>query len=228
MSAHPEAVTDLREPTVNRRPTIRTALALTATAALTLSACGSDDGKARGTEVERDSKPASPTASADTSQNRPEIELPSDISYTFDWPKTGDKEKDAVLADGEQSIKAVDQAIVKQDALDKAYLYYYEGEAAAQTEQFIQAYVDAKARVTGKFRYYNPTVQVRDGGMASLVYCEDQSKAFDMYLKDRKVNKTPVTENSYVLYTTQLRKNDEGVWAITKLMSERGHDQCRP
>ncbi|WP_203350877.1 hypothetical protein [Streptomyces sp. S-9] len=212
---------------MNRRTAFLTTLAVTT--ALTLTACGGEDTDAPAKGSDKATGVEAPTSSAPASSGRPEIELPGDISYTFDWPKTGDKEKDAVLADGEQSIKAVDQAIVKQDALDKAYLYYYyDGEAAAQTEQFIQAYVDAKARVTGKFRCYNPTVQVRDGGMASLVYCEDQSKAFDMYLKDRKVNKTPVTENSYVLYTTQLRKNDEGVWAITKLMSERGHDQCRP
>ncbi|MEU0578530.1 hypothetical protein ABZ465_14810 [Streptomyces griseoincarnatus] len=198
------------------------------TTALTLTACGSEDTDAPAKGSGKETPSTASASSAPVSDGRPAIELPSDLSYTFDWPKTGDKEKDAVLADSEQSIKAVDQAIANQNALDKAYLYYYEGEAAAETEQFIQAYVDAKARVTGKYRYYDPAVQVRDSGEASLVYCEDQSKAFDMYLKDRKVNKTPVTENSYVLYTTQLRMNDKGVWVITKLLSERGHDQCRP
>ena len=228
MSARPEAVTDLREPTVNRRPTIRTALALTATAALTLSACGSDDGKARGTEVERDSKPASPTASADTSQNRPEIELPSDISYTFDWPKTGDKEKDAVLADSEQSIKAVDQAIVKQNALDKAYLYYYEGEAAAETQKFVQDYVDHRAAITGSYRFYAPEVNVNQDGTASLSYCEDQGKAFVKYLETNKNKKTEVTAKSYVIYHTSLKKNDKGVWVIQKIVSQSGSAKCRP
>ncbi|MBJ6614956.1 hypothetical protein H4M20_08770 [Streptomyces sp. I4(2020)] len=211
---------------MNRPTAFLTTLAVTT--ALTLTACGSEEPDARAKGSGKETVPTVPASSAPASDGRPAVELPSDLSYTFDWPKTGDKERDAVLADSEQSIKAADQAIVNQNALDKAYLHYYEGEAAAQTEQFIQAYVDAKARVTGKYRYYNPAVQVRDGGEASLVYCEDQSKAFDMYLKDRKVNKTPITENSYVLYTTQLRKNDKGVWVITKLLSERGHDQCRP
>ncbi|MGA5439003.1 hypothetical protein ACPCKW_05610 [Streptomyces griseoincarnatus] len=211
---------------MNRRTAFLTTLAVTT--ALILTACGSEEPDAPAKGSGKETLSTAPVSSAPASDGRPAVELPSDLSYTFDWPKTGDKERDAVLADSEQSIKAVDQAIVNQNALDKAYLYYYEGEAAAQTEQFIQAYVDAKARVTGMYRYYNPAVQVRDGGEASLVYCEDQSKAFDMYLKDRQVNKTPVTENSYVLYTTQLRKNDKGVWVITKLLSERGHDQCRP
>ncbi|GAB2329155.1 hypothetical protein AB0N20_00695 [Streptomyces griseoincarnatus] len=211
---------------MNRRTALLATLAVTT--ALSLAACGSEEPDAPAKGSGKETVPTVPASSAPASDGRPAVELPSDLSYTFDWPKTGDKEKDAVLADSEQSIKAVDQAIVNQNALDKAYLYYYEGEAAAQTERFIQAYVDAKARVTGKYRYYNPAVQVRDGGEASLVYCEDQSKAFDMYLKDRKVNKTPITENSHVLYTTQLRKNDRGVWVITKLLSERGHDQCQP
>ncbi|MCI3152273.1 hypothetical protein ELQ39_10940 [Streptomyces sp. GB4-14] len=213
---------------MNRRTVFLTTLAVTS--ALTLTACGSDepDTSAKGGDKATGSTGRTPAPSTPASDDRPAVDLPSDLSYTFDWPKTGDKEKDAVLADSEQSIKAVDQAIVHQNPRDKAYLSYYEGDAAVQTKQFIQAYVDAKARVTGKYRYYNPTVQVRDSGSASLVYCEDQSKAFDMYLKDRKVNRTPVTANSYVLYTTQLRKNDEGVWVVTKLLSERGHDQCRP
>jgi hypothetical protein len=154
--------------------------------------------------------------------------LPSDLSYTFDWPKTGDKNKDAVLADSEQSIKAVDLAIVNQNALDKAYRYYYEGEAAASTVEFIKAYVKAKARVTGAYRYYDPVINVSDDRNASLVYCEDQSKAYDMYLETKKINKTEATKNSYVLYNTRLKKNDKGVWSIEKLLSQRGSDKCQP
>ncbi|MCW8377668.1 hypothetical protein [Streptomyces justiciae] len=218
---------------MNRRPTLIAALTLTAAAALTLSACGSDDSskndndKIAGADTGND-KSAAPTASASTAADRPKIELPSDLSYTFDWSKTGDKDKDAVLSDSEQSIKAVDLAIVNQDALDKAYLFYYEGEAAASTQEFIQAYVKAKARVTGAYRYYDASVNVSGKDSASLVYCEDQSKAYDMYLKTKKVNKTPATKNSYVLYITQLHKNDEGVWAVEKIESQRGSDKCQP
>nr|WP_202425389.1 hypothetical protein [Streptomyces sp. HUCO-GS316] len=210
------------------------AIALTAAAALSLSACGSDDsskdkdndkiaGADRGSETS-----SSPTASAPTGSDRPKIELPSDLKYTFDWPKTGDKNKDAVLADSEQSIRAVDLAIVNQNALDKAYLYYYEGEAAAGTQEFIQAYVKAKARVTGAYRFYDAVANVRGSDSASLVYCEDQSKAYDMYLEPRKIDKTPVTKNSYVLYNTQLSKNDKGVWVIEEMLSQRGSDKCQP
>ncbi len=219
---------------MNRRPTLLAAIALTAAAALSLSACGSDDSskdkdkdKIAGADTGGKTS-ASPSPSASDSADRPKIDLPSDLSYTFDWPKTGDKDKDAVLADSEQSIKAVDLATVNQNALDKAYLYYYEGEAAAVTQKFIQAYVKAKARVTGAYRYYDPIVNVRGKDSASLVYCEDQSKGYDMYLETKKVNKTPATKNSYVLYMTQLHKNGKGVWVIERIQSQRGSDKCQP
>ncbi|MEU8603485.1 hypothetical protein [Streptomyces parvulus] len=217
-----------------RRPARLAALTLTAAAALTLSACGGDDSnsdgkdKIAGADTGSSSPSASPTTSEPSTADRPKIELPSDLSYKFDWPKTGDEDKDAVLADSEQSVKAVDLAIVNQDALDKAYLTYYEGEAAASTQEFIQAYVKENARVTGAYRYYDAVVKIRAKDTASLVYCEDQSKAYDMYLKPKKVNKTPVTKNSYVLYNTQLAKNDKGIWVVEKMLSQRGSEKCQP
>ncbi|MCX5331650.1 hypothetical protein [Streptomyces sp. NBC_00140] len=217
---------------MNRRPTLLAALALTATAALTLSACGSDD-SSKGKDNDKiagadTGKTSSPSPSASTSSDRPKIEMPSDLAYAFDWPKTGDEDKDAVLADGEQSIKAVDLAIVNQDALDKAYLYYYEGEAAVGVEKFVKEYVDAKVSITGAYRFYNPEVAVDKDGTASLSYCEDQGKAYAKDLKNGKVRKTKVTSDSYVIYHTSLKKNGKGVWAIQKIVSQRGSAKCQP
>ncbi|PAM99693.1 hypothetical protein CJI59_21695 [Streptomyces sp. Alain-F2R5] len=181
-----------------------------------------------GADTGSSSPSASPTESATQQAGRPTIELPSDLSYTFEWPKTGDKEKDAVLADSEQSIKAVDLAIVNQDALDKAYLYYYEGEAAAGTQKFIQNYVDQKAGITGSYRFYAPEVAVDEDGTASFTYCEDQGEAYVKYLETNKVRKTEVTAKSYVVYHTSLKKNSEGVWEIQKIASQSGSAKCQP
>ncbi|MFB7928762.1 hypothetical protein ACFC4C_06600 [Streptomyces sp. NPDC056039] len=159
---------------------------------------------------------------------RPKIELPSDLSYTFDWPKTGDKDKDEILADSEQSIRAVDLAIVNQNALDEPYLYYYEGEAAASTQKFVQKYVDHKAAITGAYRFYAPEVSVDDDGTAAFTYCEDQGKAYVKYLKTNEVRKTDVTDKSYVIYRTSLKRNDKGVWVIQKVTSQSGSPKCRP
>ncbi len=217
-----------------RRPTLLTALTLTTAAALTLSACGGDDGPAKkdndkvaGADAGNAVSP-SPSRSTPATADRPRIELPSDISYTFDWPKTGDKDKDAVLADGEQAIKAIDLAIVNQDPLDEPYRYYHEAEAAAEAEKFIQNYVDHKASLTGTYRFYDPVVAVDKDGTASLSYCEDQGKAYVKDLKTGKAKKTEVTARSYVIYHTSLKKNDKGVWAVQKVASERGSAKCQP
>lgn len=222
-----------REPSVNRRPTLLAAITLTAAAALTLSACGGDsdskdkpNDKIAGADTGKE-KSASPTASASTAADRPKIELPSDLTYTFEWKKTGDKEKDAVLSDSEQFIKAVDLAIAEQDALHKAYRFYSEGEAAAGSEQFIQEFVKYKDRITGVKRYYGSKVKVNDDGTAGFVYCEDQNKAYNKSLKTGKINVTAKSKDNYVLYNSRLRVNDQGVWITEKLTSQRGSAACQ-
>ncbi|WTU15476.1 hypothetical protein OG787_16015 [Streptomyces sp. NBC_00075] len=217
-----------------KRRSLPVAAALVASAALLLTACGGDDSESKdndkiaGADTGSETS-ASPTASASAdSADRPKIELPSDLTYTFQWPKTGDADKDAVLSDSEESIKAVDLAIVNQNALDKAYLYYYEGEAAAGTEKFVQKYVDAKASITGAYRFYSPDVTVDDAGTASLSYCEDQGKAYVKYLETGTVKKTEVSAKSYVSYHTSLRRSSEDVWVVEKMVSQVGSAECQP
>ncbi|MEU0020310.1 hypothetical protein ABZ173_21835 [Streptomyces rochei] len=216
-----------------RRPTLLAALTLTAAAALTLSACGSDDkpasdndkiaGADTGTESSK-----SPSESAPAEPDRPKIELPTDVTYEFEWDKTGDPVKDAVLHDAEQRIRAVDLAIAEQNALHEAYRFYSEGEAAAGSQKYIQEFIDHKARTTGVTRYYQEDVNVKDDGTASLVYCEDQSKAFNKFIETGKTDVTDVSPDSYVLYASTLRKNAKGVWVTERLVSERGSAKCQP
>ncbi|WP_432042167.1 hypothetical protein [Streptomyces cadmiisoli] len=217
---------------MTRRPRL-TLTAAALVAAVLLTGCGGDDGDAKandeiaGADKGTESSPP-PSTPAGPETDRPEIKLPADLTYTFEWPKTGDENKDAVLADSEQSIKAVDLAIVNQDPLDKAFLYYYEGEAAAGTEKFVRNYVDHKASVTGAYRFYDPQVTVDKDGTASFSYCEDQGKAYVRYLETDKVKKTEVTAKSYVSYHTSLKKNSKGVWVIQKMVSQSGSAECQP
>lgn len=220
---------------MNRRPTLLAAITLTAAAALTLSACGGgdsdsskDNDKIAGADTGDSSTSASPSSSAADSAERPTIKLPSDVTYDFEWKKTGDVDKDAVLNDAEQRIKAVDMAIANQDTLDKAYIFYSEGTAAAGSQQYIKGFVDHKARTTGVTRYYDANVTINDDGTAALVYCEDQSKAYNKDLKTGKTDVTPVTENSYVIYASVLRKNKSGVWVTERMQSQRGSSKCQP
>ncbi|MFC8402980.1 hypothetical protein ACFUG9_05100 [Streptomyces griseoincarnatus] len=155
------------------------------------------------------------------------IDLPSDVTHAFDWGTTGDPLKDAVLADTAQRIRAVDLAIAEQDPLHEAYRFYSKGTAAAGSERYIQEFVDHEARTTGFTRFYDADVTVHEDGTAALVYCEDQSKAFNKFLGTGKTDVTPVTKNSYVIYAATLRKNGNGVWVTERLSSQRGSAKCR-
>ncbi|MEH0418860.1 hypothetical protein [Streptomyces sp. B21-083] len=148
--------------------------------------------------------------------------------YVFDWPKTGDADRDAVLRDSKQFIKAVDMAIAKQDPLNEAYLVYSEGEAAAGSEKFIREFVDYRDRITGTKRYFAAKVNVTSGRTAGLVYCEDQSKAYNMDLKTGKTNVTVASKDSYVLYSSRLRVKGSGIWVTETLTSQRGSSVCQP
>ncbi|MEV6313649.1 hypothetical protein [Streptomyces sp. NPDC051776] len=209
-----------------------TATALGVVASILLTACGGEsepkDEKIAGAEQGNGDKASeSPKVSSSPAAGRPRIDLPSDLKYDFEWAKTGDKDKDAVLHDTEQFVKAVDLAIVEQNPLHKAYRFYSEGEAAAGSEKFIQEFVDYKDTITGSKRFYGPRVGIKRDGTASLVYCEDQSRSYNKSLKTGKVDKTSVTKNSFVVYSSRLRTNKDGIWVTEELTSQRGSAACQ-
>ncbi|WP_366916588.1 hypothetical protein [Streptomyces sp.] len=218
---------------MTRRSRLLTTATAGVTAALLLAGCGGGDGdksksndKIAGADTGV-SASASPSASA-ASAGRPKITLPSDLTYTFEWAKTGNEKKDAVLGDTEQFIKAVDMAIAKQAPLDNAYRFYSEGLAAAGSQKFIQEFVDYKDRITGAKRYFDAKVQINDDGTAGLVYCEDQTKAYNKSLKTGKAEVTKASKDDYVLYNSLLQVNKQGVWITEKLTSQRGSSVCQP
>ncbi|MFJ9560362.1 hypothetical protein ACIRQQ_10005 [Streptomyces fuscichromogenes] len=220
---------------MTRRFRLLTTATAGVTAALLLAGCGgggSDSSKSNDKIAGADtgaSTSASPSASASAVEaGRPKITLPSDLTYTFEWVKTGDKKKDAVLADTEQFIKAVDMAIARQAPLDKAYRFYSEGLAAAGSQKFIQEFVSYKDRITGAKRYFDAKVEINDDGTAGLVYCEDQTKAYNKSLKTGKTEVTKASKDDYVLYNSLLQLNKQGVWITEKLTSQRGSSVCQP
>lgn len=100
-----------------RRPTLLAALTLTAAAALTLSACGSDDDgaakdsdKIAGADTGSETS-AAPSPSETDTAGRPKITFPSDAKNVFEYEKTGNATKDAALADSTLSVNSVDEAI---------------------------------------------------------------------------------------------------------------------
>ncbi|MGW6256999.1 MULTISPECIES: hypothetical protein [unclassified Streptomyces] len=218
------------ESTVKRR-SLPVAAAFAATAALLLTACGSGDDSSKGNDKiagadqgEKSSPSPSPTKDA----GRPSITLPSDLSDKFVGWKTGDAAEDAVLADARERVDATNFAITEGNPELPALAFYYGGTALADARDWVASLTKDGYSITGVNRYYNAKVDVFDSASAGVVYCEDQSKAFAKDRKTNKIYKTGVDAKSYVLYTTRLEKNKQGVWQTTKLTSQRGHKSCTP
>ncbi|ANB08300.1 hypothetical protein SAM40697_4342 [Streptomyces ambofaciens] len=217
-----------------RRPTLLAALTLTTAAALTLSACGSDDGpsgdndKIAGADTGGE-KSASPSPSAESpGEGRPKIELPSDLKLVFEGGETGDPVKDAVLADSAERMRAVDAAIAGTDRDKEALGFYNTGKAREAAVSWVGQFEKAGATVTGEVRYFDRKVTLEGGTSAVLTFCADESKGFSKDKKTGDVDRTPVTKNSYVLYNTRLDKNAAGVWRTSQIISTRGAAQCQP
>ncbi|MCX5361044.1 hypothetical protein OG864_20260 [Streptomyces sp. NBC_00124] len=219
---------------MNRRPTLLAALALTATAALTLSACGSDDSskdsdkdKIAGADTGNETS-SSPSPSGSDAAGRPKITFPSDAKNVFEYEKTGDAEKDAALADSTLSTNSVDEAIFEKSTGTKALGFYNSDKALGAYITYVQKYIDDNETWVGETRYFNYKVTLSGGKKAYVTYCSDESKS---YIKDRKtgkVDRSPATANAYVLYNTSLTENADGVWQTTDIVSNRGNKACQP
>ncbi len=214
---------------MNRR-SLPVAAALAAAAALLLSACGSDDEPAGNDKIagaeQGDKSSPSPSGTPAGSADRPEIKLPADVKDSFEGWKTGDATKDAVLSDAANAKTAVNVAATSRDTDEPAMSFYNQGDALRDAAKWVQWFVDNKTTYTGTIRYYSPKIELFDSKSAGVVYCSDESKAYNKDPETGKIDKTPATKKSFILYNTRLEKNDAGVWQTTDIVSQRGHKTC--
>jgi hypothetical protein len=223
------------------RPTLPTALAVSAAAALLLSACGGSSGSDTIDDTTRtpsagtagSGNSATPSASPSPSRAsvaRPDISLPKDLIVAFDGWKTGDPKRDAALSDSAQSTLASDQGVVLGTANTPAVRFYFSGDALVTTAQFVALAVKNGITFTGTMRYFNPRITFFGDSSAGLAYCGDETKAF---AKDRKTGTksgggSATDPRSYVSYSTRLAKDGRGVWQTTSISSTRGGKPCVP
>ncbi|CAB92615.1 MULTISPECIES: lipoprotein [Streptomyces] len=217
-----------------RRPTLLAALTLTAAAALTLSACGSDDDgaakdsdKIAGADTGSETS-AAPSPSETDTAGRPKITFPSDAKNVFEYEKTGNATKDAALADSTLSVNSVDEAIFEGSTDTKALGFYNAESALSDSITYVLGYINKNHTWVGETRYFDYKVSLSGELEAYVTYCSDESKSFIKDKKTGKVKDTPTTADSYVLYHAKLAKNAQGVWQTTDIASTRGSKECQP
>ncbi|MFF4401412.1 hypothetical protein [Streptomyces sp. NPDC001480] len=218
---------------MKRRP-LPVAIAFAATATLLLAACGDGGEKAEskdkiaGADTGKATKSAAPSASAGDTVKRPDVSLPSDVKNVYEGWHSNDTSDAAALEDTKRRIDATDAAITGDNVNSKAIPFYYTGDALLGAADWIKGYTDDDYTITGATRYYNPQLTKLDKGSVALTYCADESKAYDKDRRTGKVDKTAVTNKSYVFYNTRMDQNSQGVWQTSKLASERGSEKCTP
>jgi len=210
---------------VNRPARLVTA-ALTASAALLLTACGSGGGadsstdKIKGVDQVASSTPSA-SASAASDVERPEVTLPASFQVTFDGWTNSDAKLQAVMDDGKERLLGTYAAIIKQDPQADAVTFYNEGAALTTAQEWVKGLVDEDLTLIGKGQVFDPQVRISADGSGTLFYCVDEGEGSTKNLKTGEVTDTP-SDEAYVLYQTKLSKSDDGVWRTTTVESTRG------
>ncbi|MBT2392813.1 hypothetical protein J7E87_26105 [Streptomyces sp. ISL-1] len=217
---------------MNRR-SLPIAAALTAIAALLLTACsGGSDEKPKANDkiagADQSETTSRSSASPSSAAGRPKIELPDDLKLTFEPEETGDVTKNAVLADGAERMRAVNAAIAGTDPKFTALNFYNTSKALEAASSWVEEFRKSKLTISGSAHYFDRKVTLNKDTSASLTFCADETKGRTKDIKTGKVKKSSDPRQDYVFYATQLRKNSNGVWQTTQIVSKRGATQCMP
>ncbi|MGN5379755.1 hypothetical protein ACQ4WX_28480 [Streptomyces lasalocidi] len=210
------------------------ATALAATAALLLTACGGggnsskDNDKIAGAGSDTANSSPSHSSSPSDGGSRPKITLPGDVHDVFTGWNTADPKTGLVLADSERRIDATNYALSQANPDEPSLGFYYTGDALVGAAQWVKQVKDAGLTLTGTTRYFDPRVNVYAANSATLSYCSFEGKAYGKSRKTGKIDTTPVTDKSYILYTARLGKSSKGVWQTSALRSDRGNKACMP
>lgn len=199
-------------------------------AALLLTACGDSGGddpdKIVGADQDPTEQPSKP-GGAEPAVDAPEFDFPADLKVEVDADTTGDETKDAVLRDHGYAVRATMLALAKLDPELPVLSDYVTGDAFINSADNVESFKADGRTVTGATHFYDREVELRNKGLASVTYCEDQRKAFNKDVDSGEVDRTEPSDESFVRYTALMEKTEEGVWQMTFDQSERGAAECQ-
>ncbi|MFJ8465650.1 hypothetical protein [Streptomyces swartbergensis] len=210
------------------RPARLVTAALTASAALLLTACGSggDDStsdKIEGVGTGDGRTSASPSASASQGGvKRPEITLSKDFQADFESWTNSDPKLQAILNDGREELRSKYAAIIEADPASDAVAFYNSETTQATARKWIKQFTDDDDSIIGKVRVFDPQVHISDTGSGVLFYCVDERQASTKNRKTKKIVNTPDEPESLIQYRLRLDRTSQGVWQTTSLTTVPG------
>lgn len=213
------------------RSTLPIAVTLTAATALLLTACGGSAAKKpdkiSGADTSTpNATSAAPSASA-TEAGAPKFNLPSDVKVDFEGFESSNAAEQAPLRDASYAILAWTEGKANGLGNSTNMKRYFTGLQGAEMSDAIIKYGKSGMTVTGTYRDYRPTVRLVDRTTATVVFCEDQSKA---YSKSRKTGKAEITTPSredFSRWAMTLGKSRNGDWQVARYTYTQGVTECR-
>lgn len=210
---------------MNRRK-LPTVGVLVASTALLLTACGGGGGGSSSDKVKGVDGASSPSASVSVSprpaDGRPEITFPSTFQMDFQGWTSSDADKQAVMNDGKERLRAAHAAIVADKPAAEALAFYSRGSALAAGRAYVKDYTDKNLTLIGKATITDPKVTFLSKKRATLFYCMDESQGSTKDRSTGKVEGNPSGVNPHVLYMTGATKTTNGVWMTATVETKRG------
>ncbi|MEV0243021.1 hypothetical protein AB0I06_24255 [Streptomyces sp. NPDC050674] len=222
-----------------KRRSLPVAAALTATAALMLTACGSGDDKSgdndkiAGVDQGAETPKESASASGAPAGNKPDgvdVSLPSDMDLVFDWDRPKDKNEAAAMDDAANFVRAIYRGVYKRTSNDAAVTAYSTGDGLHYAKTQINSRVDGGWTATGTRRHYQATTRSAPNGKSvEVAFCVDSSIFYGKELKTKKIlrSKPSIADFDYFRIVMVKFPTGQDLWQASKVFVETKAEKCR-
>ncbi|MET9758692.1 hypothetical protein ABZ016_06495 [Streptomyces sp. NPDC006372] len=223
---------------MKRRP-LPVAVALTATAALLLTACGngddksSDNDKIAGADQAAESPKGSASPSGAPAGDKPDgvdVSLPEDMDLVFDWDRPKDKNEAAAMDDAANFVRAIYRGVDKRTTKDAAMVAYSTGDGMRYAKTQIDARLKGGWTATGTRRHYQATTRsAPNGNSVEVAFCVDSTKFYSREVKTGKVLKGApnITDFDYFKIVMVKLPTGDGPWQASKVYVEAKAAKCQ-
>jgi len=222
-----------------KRRSLPVAAALAATAALLLTACGSEDDKSSdndkiaGADQGAETPKESTEPSAAPEEDKPDgvdVSLPKDMNLVFDWEKPKAKNEAAAMDDAANFFRAIYRGVDKRTTKDAAVAAYATSDGLHYANTQINAWIEGGWTATGTLRHYDATTRSASNGTSvEVAFCADAGKFYGKEIKTKKVLKTEPSIEDFDYYKIIMVKypTGEDLWQASKVYVETKAAKCQ-
>ncbi|MGW0596898.1 hypothetical protein ACWD11_07085 [Streptomyces sp. NPDC002776] len=222
-----------------KRRSLPVAAAFAATAALLLTACGSEDDNSSGNDkiagaeqgTEKPTKSAQPSgAPAENKPDGVDVSLPKDMNLVFDWAEPEDENEAAAMEDAANYVRAIYHGVDQRTSDVAAVTAYSTGGGLSYAKTQIDDRVDGGWTATGTRRHYQATTRsASNGTSAEVAFCVDSSKFYGKEVKTGKLLKSEPSIADYDHFKIIMVKvpTGDGLWQASKVFVETKAEKCR-